>query len=211
VHLLHPRVAACAIKRLGVVQRLLSPPAMKLASVFSISLCLLVACGNESKPNSAPAPPATPTAKAVEPTPAPEPAAPPFASEAGRYTQRVTFGTPKDKQMDDPNGGTWETTTWSTRGGMYVVQYTDYKDHAHAVAEVAGFIPTRTKSDIHRDEAVKIGTRDGRELEVAVNPTTTMWVRFIIDGKRVYKLVGATKGDAETPKKFFEGFEITTK
>jgi hypothetical protein len=197
-------------ERSAVVRRLLLRGAMK-QTLFAIALLVAACKGNDSTPSASSGPSSSEALKSAEGKPAPVPeASPPFVSGAGRYTAKVTFGAVTEKTMDDPNGGTWRTAKWNTPRGLFMVQYADYADHATAKAEtMVGFIPTRDKSAIKRDDPIKVGDREGRAVEWAVNPTTMMYMRFIIDDKRVYKLGAGTKGDRETVTKFFDGFEIT--
>ena len=137
------------------------------------------------------------------------PAATPYVSKEGRFTQKMNPGNPVTEVVDDPNGaGQWHGVKWNTRKSVYTVQYIDYKDHANAVAETYGFIATRDESQIKRDEKVKFGAREGREMTVMVNPTTTMYLRFVIDDARVYKVVAGTKVEHDEAKQFLDGFSI---
>lgn len=172
-------------------------------------LVLLIACSNR-EPASNSAPPSraeAPTAvtSAAKPVAA---AATPYTSTAGRFTQRVTFGDANEKTLDDPNGGTWHTTIWKTSSAQLMVQYADYESHAVAFAETHGFIPTRDKSEIKRDEKITIDGLEGRELEWQVASGTTMWLRFLIADNRVYKVGGGYKGDRADTQKFIDGFAI---
>jgi hypothetical protein len=182
-------------------------------TLFAIALLVAACKGSESTSSTSSGPSSSEASKSREAMPASKPApetSPPFVSQAGRYTAKVTFGAVTEKTMDDPNGGTWHTAKWNTPQGLFMVQYADYADHATAKAEtMVGFIPTRDKAAIKRDAPIKVGDREGRAVEWAVNSTTMMYMQFIIDDKRVYKLGAGTKGDRDTVTKFFDGFEIT--
>ena len=123
----------------------------------------------------------------------------------------MTFGAAQVKTMDDPNGGTWETTIWKTPSAHLMVQYADYKSHAVAVAETQGFIPTRNKSEIKRDEKITIAGHKGREVEWEMPSGMTVWMRFLIADNRVYKVGGGFKGNRADTQKFIEGFAIDAK
>jgi hypothetical protein len=199
------------LRRTNEVRELLSRAAMK-HTLFALALLVTACKSSDSTPPStseASKPVESKPADTAKPAPTPE-APKPFVSEAGRFTAKVTFGAVTEKTMDDPNGGTWHVAKWNTPEGLFMVQYADYADHATAKAEtLVGFIPTRDKSAIKRDEPMKIGDREGRALEWSANATTMMYTRFIIDGNRVYKLAAGTKGDRDTVMKFFDGVEIT--
>lgn len=132
-----------------------------------------------------------------------------YVSKEGRY--EIDFGgaTPKESVKDDPNGGTWNEAM--SPSGTSMAQYTDYADHAHAVAETAGFIPTREKDKIKVDKTISVDGRDGRDIEMVLGSGKIFWIRFLIEGKRVYKI-----GSVYTPDKnradaaaFIESLKIT--
>ena len=180
---------------------------------FVILMCVLAACSKREpadKANAQPEPVAV--AKAAEPAPAPTPAPAadptPYKSVEGRFTQRAPFGDDQQKTLDDPNGGTWQSTSWKTPSAQLMVQYTDYKSHAHAVAEVHGFIPTRDMDSVKKDEKLALGAHEGREIEWQLPSGTTMWLRFVIADNRVYKIGGGFKGDRADMQKFMDGFAV---
>jgi len=164
----------------------------------------LVGCNN-SKPTAEPAA-AKPTeaAPVVAPPPAPET----YTSNLGRFTQTVTFGAVREKELDDPNGGHWHSARWDRPTGLYEVQYTDYADHAEAWAEVKSLIPTRDNAAIKRDENIHRDGREGRELEFKMNDRVTIYMRLLIEGKRVYKSVAGVTTDPESAHRFLDGLRI---
>ncbi len=180
--------------------------------VFVVTVLVAACKGDKTEPAKTTTPAAEPVAaaKAAERAAAPaQPAEPtPYKSAEGRFTQKVTFGDAKQKTLDDPNGGTWQSTSWKTPSAQLMIQYTDYESHAHAVAETQGFIPTRDKTEIKRDEKVTIAGHDGRELEWTLPSGVTMRIRFLIADKRVYKIGGGYRGDGADAQKFIDGFSI---
>ena len=105
---------------------------------------------------------------------------------------------------DDPNGGTWHDA--SLKSGQ-MAQWTDYSNAAVAAAEVKVFLPTREKDKIKRDEAVTFQGLQGRDIEMTLASGKVFWIRFLIDGKRVFKLGSVYNGDNAKAKAFMESFK----
>ena len=134
-------------------------------------------------------------------------AAPAYTSTEGRFEIDFRGETPKLSEKDDPNGGKWKEAAMP--GGAAMVQYTDYASHAHAVAEVKGFIPTREKERIKVDKDTKVGGLEGRDIEMTLSSGKIFWIRFLISDSRVYK-VGAAFPEEKRAEatSFVESFKV---
>lgn len=131
-------------------------------------------------------------------------AAAPYVSKDGGYQIDFHGATPTESTKDDPNGGTWQEAALNNG---HMVQYTDYESPAHAKAEVQGFIPTRDKDQIKRDEAVTFAGLSGRDIELKFSSGKMFWIRFLIDGRRVFKIGALYAGDNANAKAFMESFK----
>lgn len=134
--------------------------------------------------------------------------APAYTSSEGRYQIDFRGETPKLSVKDDPNGGRWNEAAMAS--GAAMVQYTDYESHAHAVAEVKGFIPTRETDKIKVDKAITVAGLEGRDIEMTLSSGKIFWIRFLIDGKRAYK-IGAAFPEAKRADatSFVESFKLS--
>lgn len=189
---------------------------MKIASICYMGACVLLvaACGDKgagttsANPDPGKSGSKSSASSAAQSTGAAGTKSALYVSKEGRY--EIDFGgaTPKESVKDDPNGGTWHEAM--SPSGTNMAQYADYTDHAHAVAETAGFIPTREKEKIKVDKPISLNGRDGRDIEMALSSGKIFWMRFLIEGKRVYK-VGAVytpdKNRAEAAS-FIESLKI---
>ncbi len=135
-------------------------------------------------------------------TPAAAPAL--YISKSGGYRVDFKGRTPVESMKNDPNGGRWHDA--SVKSGRFS-QHTDYLSGAVAEAEVRAFLPTRDKRRIRRDEKVRFLGLAGRDIEVAMNSGKVLWIRFLIDGRRVFKLGAVYAKDKTDATAFIQSFE----
>jgi hypothetical protein len=69
------------------------------------------------------------------------------------------------------------------------------------------FLPTREKDQIKRDEVITHQGLKGRDIEMTLPSGKVLWIRFLIDGKRVFKLGAVVNGDNTEAKAFIESFK----
>lgn len=131
-------------------------------------------------------------------------AAAPWVSKDGGFQIDFHGLTPDEATKDDPNGGSWHDA--SLKSGQ-MAQWTDYASEAVAGAEVKVFLPTRDKDKIKRDEAVTFQGLKGRDIEMTLASGKVFWIRFLMDGKRVFKLGAVYNGDNTEAKAFMESFK----
>jgi hypothetical protein len=183
-----------------------------LMNAFSRGLLvatMLAGCGEKTEPASKPASePVVSAAPAAHPAPEPPSPPPPYVSAEGRYTAAINFGAPTEKVMNDPQGVPWTTARWDPDDGMYLIQYADFPNARAAVVELEAFKPTVDLDKIKADKPVTVGGRPGRDLEVVINERTTMFIRFVLEGSRLYKVVVGNRGDAASARAFIEGVAI---
>lgn len=131
-------------------------------------------------------------------------AAAPWLSKDGGFEIDFRGQTPDESTKDDPNGGTWHDA--SLKSGR-LAQYIDYVNEGAAAGEVMVFLPTREKDKIKRDEPVTFQGLKGRDIETTLASGKVLWIRFLIDGKRVFKLGAVYSGDNSDAKAFIESFK----
>jgi hypothetical protein len=127
-----------------------------------------------------------------------------WASKDGGFQIDFNGKAPEESKKDDPNGGTWHEASLPS-GKM--AQWTDYASAAVAAAEVKVFLPTREKDQIKRDEVITHQGLKGRDIEMTLPSGKVLWIRFLIDGKRVFKLGAVVNGDNTEAKAFIESFK----
>jgi hypothetical protein len=128
----------------------------------------------------------------------------PWVSKNGGFQIDFRGQVPDESTKNDPNGGTWFEASLAN-GAM--AQYADYANDAQAAAEVKVFLPTRDKEKIKRDEPVSFQGLNGRDIEMTLSSGKVFWIRFLIDGKRVFKLGAVYSGDNTEAKAFVESFK----
>lgn len=129
-----------------------------------------------------------------------------FTSKEGGYSARFPFGAPKESTATDKKNVEWKKAESTV--GMYTVHYTDAATPAAAQAIVDDFIKTM-KSEINENKEVTSGSLKGRELKMIVSPTSTMWLRFFVSGKRVFKVAAANKNNQEKAYEFLDSFKVS--
>ena len=127
-----------------------------------------------------------------------------YISTSGGYQIDFKGRTPVESKKNDPNGGSWHDA--SVESGWFS-QHTDYASGAVAEAEVSAFLPTRDKSRIRRDEKVRFRGLAGRDIEVALRAGKVLWIRFLIDGRRVFKLGTVYAKNNSEATAFMQSFE----
>ncbi len=162
-----------------------------------------------SSPPSAVSSSAATTASGSSGAPEAPAAAPAYTSTEGRFEVKFPTGNPIESTKADPNGVDWHDVSADTPTGKYAVQWSDFVNSGEAEGTVMVFMPTREKEKIKVDKKIKVGAYEGRDMEVALNPTLTMWLRFVIVGRRVYKIVAGNKGRPEEASAFIESFKVT--
>lgn len=128
----------------------------------------------------------------------------PYVSTDGGYRVDFEGKAPVESMKDDPNGGVWHD---ANPGSGRFLQYTDYANAATADVEVRAFLPTRDASQIKRDERVTFRGLEGRDLEVSMRSGKVLWIRFLIDGRRVFKLGAVYDADKAGADAFMRSFE----
>lgn len=134
-------------------------------------------------------------------------ASPAFTSSAGRYAIVFPYGDPEESVKSDPNGINWQDA--SSKTPSYAVQYADFTNAGEAFGTMKVFMPTRDLDRIKVDKEISVGPRPGRDLEVTIGSDgAMMWLRFIQDGRRIYKILAGNKNDRAKAMAFIESFMI---
>jgi len=162
--------------------------------------CLLSLKAKDAEPST------TTTTSASPAVPTPSSLTSAFRSAGGDYSVTFPLGTPEQTVTTDNKGVRWNEAKSSI--GLYVVGYADFASPAAAQAFSASFVKSleaRTTSN----QPITLGTARGRELQVTVSPTATLWMRLYPVGKRLYKVSAGTKNDRAKAYAFLDTFNVS--
>lgn len=151
--------------------------------------------------------PAGTTKTGAAPTAPPAPIAA-FEATDGRFSvDPPVAGNPTVRDVPDPNGGTWQSFSWTPAHAYFAVQRRTYSSPAVAVAETRGFIPTRDAQAIHLDKERTVAGHQVRDL-VWSDGANLLRARFVIDGPVVFKVVAGGRIDGEAANAFVDSFAL---
>lgn len=128
-----------------------------------------------------------------------------FTSAEGGYTIRFPFSAPEEKVTIDFKKIAWHEAKSDI--GAYAVMWSDFASPAKAKAYVDEFVKT-SGARANKNEAVTVAGMTGRELEMTISPSATMWLRIVTKGSRVYKMSAGTKNDHDKALAFLDTFAL---
>lgn len=131
-----------------------------------------------------------------------------FVPADGRFSVNPPVaGNPTVRDVPDPNGGTWQSFSWTPAHAYFAVQRRAYPSPAVAVAETRGFIPTRDAQSIQLDKERTVAGHQVRDL-VWSDGGNLLRARFVIDGAVVFKIVAGGRIAGPAANAFVDSFAL---
>jgi hypothetical protein len=102
-------------------------------------------------------------------------------------------------------GVTWNSVEGKT--GLYSVSYADFSSAGAATAAMNDYLAgTRGKAASVRDLTVSGGP--GKEVVFELSKESTMWLRVVVKGNRLYKVVAGNKNIKAKAYEFLDSFKV---